>query len=54
MRRIRETSLHQAAIKGYMESVHALIEAGTDVHERNIRDETPLDWARSQEWAIWT
>ena len=28
-----------------MESVHALVDAGADVHEKNIRGETPLHWA---------
>ena len=43
------TPLHAAVHTGCLECVRLLVDGGADIHAKDKRDETPLDWARSME-----
>jgi len=43
------TPLHAAVHTGCLECVRLLVDGGADIHAKDKRDETPLDWARAME-----
>ena len=47
--RCERTPLHMACMRGYTDIVLALVRAGADTLTKNKNDETPLDYAKSEE-----